>query len=413
MQHVDTVVVGAGHAGLAVSHLLSAAGRDHVVLERGTVAHSWRTQRWDSLRLLTPGWLSRLPGYHPIADDDGYPTVAEVVAHLTWYADYSDAPVLENTTVLSVRRCGDRWLVVTDGPVWSAEHVVVASGHATVPAIPAGAARLPAGVHQLHPLAYRNPDEVRGRHVLVVGASASGAQIADELAGAGHRVTLAVGRHTRLPRRHRGRDILWWLDRAGVLDRTIDEVRDREAARRTPSMQLVGDGERSIDLPALAGRGVVLAGRVTAVDDDGSIRLADDLGATTAEADARMHALLDRLDADAARRTGRDHVAPAPRPRPVELPARPVRRLHPGRDHVDTVVWATGFRGDYSYLDVPRLLRDGDLPQYRGATPAPGLFVIGQRFGHRRRSSFIDGARFDAADIVTAITRRAPAALAG
>lgn len=413
MTRVDTVVVGAGHAGLAVSHLLTAAGRDHVVLDRGRVGNSWRTQRWDSLRLLTPGWLSRLPGYPPIAPD-GYPTAHELVDHLTAYAAWSGAPVLENVEVLSVQRCGGRWRVVSDGGVWSAAHVVIASGHTTRPKIPSFAARLPADVQQLHPLAYRNPLDVAPGRVLVVGASSSGVQIADELAEAGRDVTLAVGAHTRLPRRYLGQDILWWLDRAGVLDRTIDEVPDPDEARRTPSMQLVGRSDgRAVDLPALDARGIRLTGRVQGVDADGTVRIADDLPRSAATADARMNALLDRLDDEAARRAHRP--APTePRPQPVLLPRRPVTRIDLRRERVGSLVWATGFRGDYRYLHEPGLVRNGSIPQRRSATPLPGLFVIGQRFAHRRRSSFLDGARFDAADIVAAITRNPTAAsLAG
>jgi putative flavoprotein involved in K+ transport len=400
---VDTVVVGAGHAGLAVSRLLSDAGRDHVVLERGRVGHSWRTQRWDSLRLLTPAWLTRLPGYrYDSPDQDAFLPAADVVAYLTRYAALSAAPTHERTTVLSVRPSGDRWLVVCDNGEWSARHVVIASGHSTRPALPAFAARVPGNVQQLSPLTYRRPSAVEPGRVLVVGASASGAQIADELAAAGREVTLAVGRHRRLPRRHRGHDIIWWLDRAGQLDRTIDQMPDQDAARREPSPQLIGcqDG-RSVDLAALAGRGVRLTGR--ALDVDGhTMRMADDLPVTVADADLRMHRLLDRLDSYAGRdETGHSHLRA--RPGPVPVPARPPVRLDLRGERFGAIIWATGFRGDYTYLHVPGLVRGGRLRQDRGATPASGLFVIGQRFGRRRRSSFIDGARLDAAEIVDAI----------
>lgn len=410
MRSVDTVVVGAGHAGLAVSRLLTAAGRDHVLLERGEVAHSWRTQRWDSLRLLTPAWLTRLPGHaYDGPDPNGFLSTAEVVAHLTDYAHLSAAPVQEHATVLSVRRCADRYRVVSDAGTWLARHVVVASGHATRPALPRFAAGVPAHVQQLTPLTYRNPAGVAPGRVLVVGASASGVQIADELAAAGREVTLAVGSHTRLPRRYRGHDILWWLDRAGQLDRTIDEMPDPEAARRQPSMQLVGRGDgRAVDLAALAAAGIRLTGRVVDIDE-GTVHVADDLALTVADADRRMYALLDRIDAHAHRTSAAASS--------VGHPSRPRRlrsltasgRHHPWqlrREDFGAVVWATGLRGDYSYLHVPGVEYAGGLRQYRGATPAPGLFVIGQRFGHRRRSSLIDGARFDAADIVGAIAGR-------
>ncbi|MBO3747639.1 NAD(P)-binding domain-containing protein [Streptosporangiaceae bacterium NEAU-GS5] len=573
---VDTVVVGAGHAGLAVSRLLSDAGRDHVVLERGTVGHSWRTQRWDSLRLLTPAWLTRLPGYHrDWPDPDAFLPGGEVISFLRGYALLSAAPVREHTTVLSVRRRGDRWHVITDNGEWSARNVVIASGHATVPAIPVFTTRVPGRVQQISTLSYRNPSHVAAGRVLIVGASASGVQIADELAAAGREVTLAVGRHTRLPRRYRGHDILWWLDRSGRLDRAIEQMPDPEAARREPSMQLIGcrDG-RSVDLAALSAHGIELTGRVLDIDGD-SVRLSDDLADTIADADMRMHRLLDRLDentwpdapytrpgddpgrphdtrirreggppwpsdgrpplGDDQRRLAHDHPpldddhppagdaytwpggghrrlsdtqarranegpgsdyslahstaysANRPTDRPGGQPAdrnvdQPTNRAgeraseqtsdrtadrrddrgrerygyrggegsgaywgaraggrpgdrsegrsgdrsagmggdweRPGavvlpedaRTRVDlraegfgAIIWATGLRGDYRYLDVPGLIAAGRIRQRDGATPAPGLFVIGQRFARRRRSSFIDGAGLDAAEIVAAI----------
>ncbi|GIH25024.1 FAD-dependent oxidoreductase [Acrocarpospora phusangensis] len=419
---VDTVVVGAGHAGLAVSRLLSEAGRDHVVVERGRVGHSWRTQRWDSLRLLTPAWLTRLPGYrHGWPDEDAYPAAADVVACLARYAALSSAPVHEQTTVLSVRPGGDRWLVVCDNAEWNARHVVIASGHSTRPVPPAFAARAALGVQQLNPLVYRSPSAVAPGRVLVVGASASGVQIADELAAAGREVTLAVGRHRRVPRRYRGRDILWWLDRAGQLDRAIEQMPDPAAARNEPSLQLTGClGGRAVDLAALAERGIRLTGRVLDVDG-ATVHLAADLPATVADADRRMHRLLHRLDAFAASPemarldalaagSGVDRrdafeagIGSAERPPPVPLPARPPGRLDLRAEGFGAIVWATGFRGDYTYLHVPGLVRGGQLRQHRGATPAPGLFVIGQRFARSRRSGFIDGARLDAAEIVAAV----------
>ncbi|WP_214110230.1 flavin-containing monooxygenase [Acrocarpospora catenulata] len=407
MRRADTVVVGAGHAGLAVSALLARAGRDHVVIERGRVAQSWRTRRWDSLRLLTPAWLSRLPGYsYDGPDPDAFLPAAEVAAYLTGYAAWSAAPVREHLPVVSVRHGGTGWRVVCPGETWQARHVVIASGHATRPALPAFAARLPGHVQALSPLGYRRPGDVAPGRVLVVGASASGVQIADELAAAGREVTLAAGRHTRLPRRYRGHDIMWWLDRAGQLDRTIDRVPDRDAARREPSMQLAGRADgRPVDLAALAARGVRLTGRVLDLDGDlggGTVRLADDLPDTVADADRRLRRLLDRLDAHDPR------TPEGPRPEPVPVPRDRPTRLDLSREGFGAVIWATGFRGDYSYLQVPGAVREGWLRQYRGASPVPGLFVIGQRFAHRRRSGFIDGARFDAADIVAAITGGSP-----
>ena len=232
MPNTTTVIVGAGHCGLAMSRCLAARSIDHVVLERGEVANSWRTQRWDSLRLLTPNWMTRLPGYaYRGADPDGYLSARQVTAMLADYANASAAPVLTGTTVTSVRAAGGGYVVRTDQGTWRAPTVVLACGAATVPAVPALARLVPDGITSVTPAGYRNPGELPGGGVLVVGASASGVQLADELHRSGRPVTLAVGEHVRMPRTYRGRDILWWLDAAGVLDERYDEVDDLVRAR--------------------------------------------------------------------------------------------------------------------------------------------------------------------------------------
>lgn len=405
MRRIDTIIIGAGHAGLAVSRLLTDAGRDHVVLERGRVADAWRTQRWDSLRLLTPSWLSRLPSWtYRGADPHGFMRVGELAGHLDAYAASFAAPVHQGTTVLRVAAADRGYHVQTDQGTWRAAHVVVATGSFQRAAVPGFAAGLPAGVQQLDPLRYKGPRDVAPGRVLVVGGSSSGVQIADELAAAGREVLLAVGRHRRLPRTYRGHDILWWLDRAGLLDRTIDEVPDPAAARREPSMQLVGRADgHGVDLAALQSRGVRLVGRVLGADA-GVLHLAGDLWRTIEDGDGRLARLLARLDRFATRAGLDAAVSPAHRPSPVRLtaPAAPTR-LATGS--IGAVVWATGFRPHRPWLHVPVLDGAGDLVQRRGATPAPGLYVVGQRFQHRRSSTFIDGARHDAADVVAAITR--------
>ena len=243
--------------------------------------------------------------------------------------------------------------------------------------------------------------------MLVVGASASGAQIADELARSGRDVVLAVGRHTRMPRRYRGMDIFWWLEATGRLGRTIEEMPDRQAARHEPSMQLVGRAdadtvESDVDLAALQRRGVRLAGRLQHLDG-GVARFCDGLPASTAEADRRMHALLDSVDRYVAR-TGltREVLAPV-RPADVRVPATPTR-LDLRAEGIRSVVLATGFRPQHEWVDLPVKHADGSFRQTRGVTDAAGVYVVGQRFQHRRDSAFIDGARHDAYAVVHHLT---------
>jgi putative flavoprotein involved in K+ transport len=407
MHTTDTLVIGAGHAGLAVSRSLTDRGVDHVVVDRGRLGERWRSARWESFRLLTPNWLTRLPGWaYQGPDPDGFMTAADFVAFLERYARSFAAPVAERTTVQEVWAAPGGahggFLVRTNRGSWAASNVVIATGYFASPQVPACTARLAADLVQLTPAGYRGPAQVPDGGVLVVGASASGVQIADELRRAGRRVVLAVGAHTRLPRHYRGRDILWWLDRMGSLDRTIDDLpeAERERARREPSLQLAGT-HRRMDLTALQERGVRLAGRLTAVEADGGIRFADDLAETTAAADARLRRVLAGID-EYAGASG----LPSQRFGPTALHGDGPRRLDPGRDGLSAVVWATGFRPRYPWLKVPVVDATGLIRHRRGITTAAGLYAIGLRFQHRRSSTWIDGARHDAAFIADHIATR-------
>jgi putative flavoprotein involved in K+ transport len=391
MQSTSTVVIGAGQAGLATSCALTAAGIDHVVLERGRVAERWRSERWHSLRLLTPNWMTRLPSWqYAGADPDGFMTSSELASYLERYAASFAAPVLR-TAVRSVAYARGAFQVVTDSGTWRAQHVVVATGHCHRAAVPAGAAAVSPDVLQLDPLQYRGPRSVAPGGVLVVGASSSGVQIAAELNHAGRDVVLAAGRHTRLPRRYRGRDVMRWLDLLGNFDRTLDEL-PREVALREPSLQLVG-GTRDLDLGVLHQDGVQVTGRLVSAEGH-ALRFADDLAATTDEADRRLRRVLARID-NVAPRSVTDDVPP------VGLPDG-VTALDLRARGIATIVWATGFRGAWPWLHLP-VVSGGRIQQHRGRTVVPGLHTVGQRFQHRRGSGLLDGVRHDVADVVSDI----------
>ena len=307
MFHTRVLIIGAGQAGLSVSKQLTDAGVDHVILERGRTAERWTSQRWDSLRLLTPNWMSRLPGWsYRGSDPSGFMSGVEVAEYLTGYAGSFGAPIIHGAEVSSVRRRGGGYRVVSDAGIWSAAAVVIATGYCDRPAVPSVAGTLHPSVRQITPDLYRNPGDVPDGRVLVVGASATGAQLADELATAGRDVVLAVGRHTRVPRRYRGMDIMWWLDSMGVLDRQLTTA--QIARRPEPSLQIVGSTDgREVDLPSLAERGVRLTGRVTGASGR-ELTFADDLVATAAAADSwpiatASSAMAARVSATAARPT--------------------------------------------------------------------------------------------------------------
>jgi putative flavoprotein involved in K+ transport len=400
------VVIGAGHAGLAASHFLRERSIDHVVLERGEVANSWRRERWDSLRLLTPNWQSRLPGLrYEGPDPDGYMTMPEVIDLIERFAAVTDAPVETGTNVTAVRRTGDGYHVTTGRGGIRCHAVVIASGAANRPAVPDFSAAVPAGVEQLTPLHYRDPAQLPDGGVLVVGASATGVQLAAELSRSGRPVTLAVGEHVRLPRTYRGRDVLWWMDASGVWDQRHDEVDDLTRARRLPSPQLVGTPERTtLDLNTLAGLGVELVGRWAAVRD-GSALFSGGLRNVFSLADLKMDRLLSSFD-EWARARGRDAEVDVPeRFAATRIPASPRLRLDLTSGEIRAIVWATGFRPDYGWLEVPVLDGKGRLRHDGGVLDSPGLYALGLPVLRRRKSTFIHGIEDDARDVVEHLAR--------
>ena len=395
-----TVVIGAGHAGLAMSRCLAYRSIDHVVLERGEIANSWRTERWDSLRLLTPNWQSRLPGYEYQGDDpDGFRTVPETIQYIQRYAEMIAAPVVTHAAVTSVRQHGDGFLVTSTAGEWRCRTVVIASGACNLARVPAVAAELPASIASLTPLDYRNPGQLPEGGVLVAGASATGIQLAAEIHATGRPVTLAVGGHIRAPRTYRGKDIQWWLDASGVQDEFYTAVDDIERARSVPSFQLVGsDDRRTIDLNALSASGVRLVGRVAGLSGS-RLQFSGSLGNQCALSDLKMNRLLDRLDAWAAT-TGLAPAVDAPeRFEPTRVDDSPRLDLDLGRGEIRSIVWATGFRPDYSWLHVPVLDSKGRIEHEGGVTGVPGMYLMGMPFLRRRKSTLLDGAADDARDL--------------
>lgn len=398
-----TVIVGAGHAGLAASRHLTERSIDHVVLERGDVANSWRTERWESLRMLTPNWMCRLPGLHRSSEEpDGFMTVGDLVTMLRAYAHHVAAPVQTSTTVTRLGRVDDGFVVETDRGPWRCRNVVIATGACNTASVPACAAGLSPATHQVTALTYRSPEQLPDGRVLVVGASATGVQLADEIHRSGRPVTLAVGEHVRLPRRYRDRDIFWWLDAAGILDERWDEVDDLVRARTLPSPQLVGSADaRSIDLSTLQEIGVDIVGRLTSVRD-GTAQFSGSLRNVVELADLKLRRLLRRLD-EWARDAGegdRGGGSWAESIGPTPTPGRPALDLDLRRRGVASVVWATGYRPDYRWLDIPVRDRRGAIVHEQGVVrDAPGLFVLGLPLLRTRRSSFIDGASGDAARV--------------
>jgi len=383
-----------------MSKCLADRSIDHVVLERGEVANSWRTERWDSLRLLTPNWQSRLPSFGYEGDDpDGFRNMAETIGFIERYARVISAPVETNTRVTSLRENDGGFLVSTDRGDWHSRTVVLATGACNIPSIPKVAENLAEDVVTFTPLVYRNPGQLPDGGVLVVGASASGTQLAYEIHRSGRSVTLSVGEHIRAPRAYRGRDIEWWMDVAGVQDERYDEVDDIERARRVPSLQLTGsDNRMTLDLNLLTSMGVKLVGRLAGFSD-GKAQFSGSLRNMCALSDLKMNRLLTRVD-EWATANGLDgeHEPPHRLP-PTEVEESPPLVLDLRAAGIRSIIWATGFRPDYSWLELPVFDRKGLIRHDGGVVAHPGLYLMGMQFLRRRKSALIDGAGDDARDL--------------
>lgn len=393
MKHTHTLIIGGGQAGLSMSRCLTEYQIDHVILERGRVAERWRSERWDSLRLLTPNWQSRLPYHHYSGNNpDDFMTMPEFIRRLEGYAESFEAPVQTGTSVRSVARPRNgRFSVATNYGCWSANNVVVATGFCDVPRIPEFSAELPSHIVQINPSEYRNPSQLSQAGVLVVGCSATGLQIADELIEAGRKITLSVGTHVRVPRRYRGKDILYWMDAMGAFNAAADPAEER----KTPPPQLIGTPEnRDLDLSVLQKKGARLVGRATSALGN-RVYFDDDLRTKVEAAETQMRGLLKKIDgfiessgaqAPPADVDTIDGVKVHDVPNEIELLSENIR----------TVVWATGYERRYPWLKIPVLDDHGEIRHEGGITPQPGLYVLGMRFQRTKGSNLIDYVGRDA-----------------
>ncbi|GAA0585301.1 MSMEG_0569 family flavin-dependent oxidoreductase [Paractinoplanes ferrugineus] len=375
--HYSVAVVGGGQAGLSMSWFLRRRGVDHVVFERESVGHEWRTRRWDSFCLVTPNWQCQLPGYAYHGDDpDGFMLGADVVDFLEKYAASFDPPLLAGVDVTRLRRTRSGvFELMTSAGKFTADQVVIATGPYHAPAVPRIAERMPAGLTQVHSSQYRNPAQLPDGAVLVVGSGQSGCQIAEDLHLAGRPVHLAVGSAPRAARRYRGRDTLAWLDEMGHYARGIDEFADADEVRLRANHYMTGrDGGRDIDLRAFARDGMRLYGHLRDVAGP-TLTFAPDLAGSLDAADAVAEGIKDAIDRyiDSA---GIEAPAEA-RYVPVWRPDDSAGVLDVAAAGVSAVVWATGFHRDHRWIEVPVFDGRGYPTHERGVTGCPGLYFLG------------------------------------
>ncbi len=409
MKHRSAIIIGAGHSGLAMSHELTRAGVDHLIIERGRVGNSWRTERWDSLRLLTPNRMNGLHGQADSGSDpDGFMKVSDLVDQFDNYAARSNAPILPSTTVVSVDGMPGAYQIQTDQGQFTADSVVMANGACALPKIPGFASEIPPGILSVTPQSYKRPSQLPDGKILVVGASASGLQLAREIQQSGRQVVLAVGNHLRFPRRYRDADITTWMERLGTTTTPYTEVDDINRVRRTPSLTLVA-GE-TIDLNALQELGVEITGRLATIQQ-GRALFSGSLANHCAAADLKMNRLLGAIDqwVEAERQT--ELSTPPERYAPTQVPAAPRLSIDLAAEGFGAVLWATGYKPDFSWLKLPVFDRKGNLA-HEGGVVAGGLYAMGLPYLRQRKSTFIDGAADDARALANHLIAGLPRSLA-
>ncbi len=323
-------------------------------------------------------------------------TMREVIEFIDDYAHYCKAPVQTGTTVTSIKHNPDGYRIKTDRGQWQCRSVVIASGACNLPSVPKVAEAISADIQQVTSWQYRNPEQLEEGGVIMVGASATGLQLAEEIHRSGRPVTIATGEHVRLPRIYRGKDIQWWMNAAGILDEGLDEIDDINRARHLPSPQLVGSRQHAIlDLNTMSGLGIKLVGRLMGVQN-GTVQFSGSLRNVCALADLKMNRLLKTIDEWIEQNPGVSQLEPAEHFARTKVDEEPCLALNLASEGIRTIVWATGYRPDYSWLDVPVLDRKGLIKHDGGITDSPGMYLVGMPFLRRRKSSFIHGAEDDA-----------------
>lgn len=405
-ERYDTVVIGGGQAGLAMSYHLRQRGREHIVLERSRIAERWHSERWGSLCFQFPNWALRLPGFkYEGSSPDAFAHYRDVAKFVEDYARFIDAPVRCGVDVGSLRETpdSDGFLIEANDTTFEASRVVVATGPFQRPSLPACSAAVPSGIVQVHASRYLDPGQLPPGAVLVVGSATSGCQVAEELYQDGRTVYLCLSRHRRVPRRYRGRDLTWWLLEMGRMDTRIDSFPGRKIP---PSMLITGvDGGRDVDLRRFAADGVVILGRLNGIAE-GKLKLGENAEAMLAEADKACPEFKRAAD-EYARAAGID----APKdegadPPPDSAPIPLVSTLDLKAANIRSIVWCTGYAFDFGWLKVPVIDERGAPMQERGVTDHPSLYFLGLHWMHTFKSGVIFGVGDDAAHIADQIDSR-------
>jgi len=409
-EHIETIIVGGGQAGLALSYYLTQQDRPHIVLERGRIGESWRSQRWDSFTLITPNWTIQLPGFEYRGDNPGgFLSRGEIVRYLEQYAGSFKAPLRDGIQVTAVQQQseGEGYLVETNEKSFSASNVVLATGAYQKPKLPQGSKTLSKDIYQIHSSQYRNPESLPSGAVLVVGTGQSGFQIAEALHESGRKVYLSISSCGKVPLSYRGKDVVWWLTRMGFFDRTVDKLPSPMAKFACSPHVSNRHEERDITLRQLASQGAILLGHLQAIEGK-QVILAPDLAENLAKSEAFMAQIMQMIDGF-IEKTGTEAPArDAPdKPVPTEsLSTKPILTLDLTSTGINTVIWATGYKLDFDWVQIPVFDKMAYPVHQRGITAFPGLYFLGLHWLYKTKSALLSGIGEDAAFIASAITTR-------
>jgi putative flavoprotein involved in K+ transport len=410
-EQIETIVVGGGHAGLTMSYYLSQFGREHVVLERGRVGERWRSERWDSFCFQFPNWTIELAGYKYEGESpEEFMPGPGIVRFVEDYAAFIKAPVRSGVEVTSLDRTTDgrRYILSTNNGAIETQNVIIATGPYQRPSIPAMSSDVSKNIFQVHTSAYRNPNQLPPGAVLVVGSGASGCQIADDLHNSGRRVYLSVGRHTRVPRRYRGKDIAYWGAALKRTEQIVDTVPVN--IRKGPELLITGaNGGYDVNLRSMAARGIVLLGHSQGIKD-GILVLDDDLAQQLTKGDeffANFTKAVDEYVAQAGLELPEERGSEIDRYNRKQIPPPP-SQLNLKDAGVSAIVWAGGFRYDFDWVKLPVFDDSGEPVHRRGVTQLPGIYFLGLRWLYKRKSSFFlrAGPAEDAAYLAEQIMAR-------
>lgn len=394
MLKTNTIIIGAGHSGLAISYYLTKKKIPHIILEKGEIGEFWKSSTWDSLRMVLPNWMTQLPGFHYKGDEpNGFDSKQEYIKYLEDYAKSFKAPIKTTTSVISLTKQKDGFLVKTNKGLFLSKNVVVATGGLQVIKLPNFAKKLPKDITQLLSTEYKNPNQIKKGSVLIVGSGNSGVQIADDLQNSGYKTYLSVSKSRHIPRRYKGKDAIHWLQLLGKLDVKVEDLPNKESQKITPLLMTGSAGGYSLNLHNLAKNGATLIGRIEDISLN-KIKIKPDLEENLEFADNFYDSFTQMVDD--YMKANHLNSPNLKGTKPKKSKNKKINQLDLKKENIKTIIWATGFINDFSWIKLDIFDKDGEPIHTKGLSKVPGLYFIGLKWLSKYKSNFIYGVGEDA-----------------